>query len=71
MTDVREITRNALIFARSVLLIAIPSRWVRVPAILVIVGTMMIGMMSVGWFYSPTLVAAVWITLRGEQRPDP
>src|ERR1039458_3187243 len=36
------------------LLVAIPSRRVRFPAILAMIGGMILGIMSVGWFYVPT-----------------
>jgi hypothetical protein len=46
------------------LLSAIPSRWVRIPAILALFGGVLIGLASVGLLYAPALFAAAWVTFR-------
>jgi len=46
------------------LLVAIPSRWVRIPAILVLFCGVLIGLASVGLLYTPTLFASAWVTFR-------
>lgn len=53
-----------VIMLGAALLMAVPVRWVRVAAILVLVGGMVIGAMSVGILYAPTVMAAAWVTFR-------
>lgn len=50
------------------LLVAVPGIWVRLAALVIMLAGFFISGVSVGWFYLPTVLASVWIMVRGGWR---
>src|ERR1035437_3410718 len=51
------------------LLAAVPSKWVRLVGLVLLLAGMFITGFSVGLFYLPTFFAAVWVMTRDERPP--